>query len=374
MLNGQSTANTLIGITPTGQPTNCQLGAAAGGRSVLYDLSGNTWVSFYATPSGGTNSGFVYQSTGAGAPTNWPTTDGTTTFLPTALVADGKGNIFYTVVAGGYLEEFAGAQTVTTPANSVIAGTAINTANTYSLLYAAADAAGNIWTPSSAGSSTSTAYVWALSAGAYTRNSITSTTNISTPYGAAIDAAGNFVFGNTCCAATNANLNLRVTPTQTSGSITGVVTKGVKNAAGLLGERSVAVDGAGNLWNGLAYPATSYTSGGTTYGIFGVAETDGSFNALSPNGGTGSCASGTGTAIDTSCAIGGGYQKNSLGISRGIAVDISGNVWVPSDQSSANPTLPAGTNGFLVEIVGAGVPTVQPLALAARDNKLGTKP
>ncbi len=365
MLNGAASGDTLFQVSPTGVPVSCQLGAATAGRSVVYDTAGAIWLS---------TSTNVYQSNGTGSPTNWPTTDGTTTFAPSALTADGKGNVFYTVVAGGMLQEFAAAQGATTPANSVIAGTAVNTANSYNLYYVAADAAGNIWSPSSGGSSTSTAYVWAPVTGGYARNSITSTTSLSTPYGAAIDAGGNLVFGNTCCAATNANLNLRISPAGSGATVTGTVTKGVKNAAGVLGVRSTAVDGAGNIWTGVAYPGSNYTASGTTYGVFGVAETDGSFNALSSNGGTGTCASGTGTAIDTSCAIGGGYQKASLGISRGLAVDLSGNVWVPSDQSSANPTLPAGVNGNLVELVGAAVPVVQPLAVAARDGKLGAKP
>jgi hypothetical protein len=122
----------------------------------------------------------------------------------------------------------------------------------------------------------------------------------------------------------------------------------------------------------MLYASQSYASGGSTLGLWGVSEYTTAFAPLSPNSTTAfstSVCSTSGGAPATGCNIGGGYSKYSLGEARGIAIDISGNVWVPADLS-----VNGAANGNLVEIVGAGVPTVQPIAVALRDGKLGAKP
>ena len=50
----------------------------------------------------------------------------------------------------------------------------------------------------------------------------------------------------------------------------------------------------------------------------------------------------------------------------GIAVDGSGNVWCVDSQT--------GNGGTLVELIGAAVPTITPIALAVKNNTIGTRP
>jgi hypothetical protein len=66
-----------------------------------------------------------------------------------------------------------------------------------------------------------------------------------------------------------------------------------------------------------------------------------------------------GTAISGT----GGYTGGSMSTPYGLAVDMSGNVWVGN----------AGANR-LVELIGAATPVVAPLSVAAGASKLGTRP
>ena len=65
-----------------------------------------------------------------------------------------------------------------------------------------------------------------------------------------------------------------------------------------------------------------------------------------------------------------GYLSSGLFLAADIAVDPSGNVWVPN---AAVPNTYA--NGLsVVEFVGAAVPTVTPIATAVATSKLGARP
>ena len=378
MINGQTVSgsapneqyDTLVEFSNLGAPINCMLGSEGGLRSVFFDGYGNLWAS-----ANGNNAGLYQSAQGASAaiaPTKWATTT-----TPYAATSDGKGNVFYTSLGSSSLysglSEFVGAQATTTPVTATQVGgtlgsagvTGGSTSATNDLYYLAADASGDIWSPDA--SATSGVEVWAPYNGSYVATEIVHTASYYITYGAAVDSAGNFVSGNTCCSTSYASGEVSKTtaPTFTSGvagSTTG--THSATNfTSGILGVRSVALDGAGNIWIGVLQAAAPVGTS-TTSGIWGVAEEDASFDSLSPNPTSSTCAS---TSYFT-CEIGGGYEKTSLGLSMGLAIDISGNVWVPSDLSHN-----ASSTSDLVEIIGAAVPTV-PLAVAARDSKLATKP
>jgi streptogramin lyase len=102
----------------------------------------------------------------------------------------------------------------------------------------------------------------------------------------------------------------------------------------------VAVDGVGNVW---------VTNNGTT----SVSEFGSSGSVLSPVN--------TGTAPFTAV----GFLHGGLSAPAGVAVDPSGNVWFAGNNSS--------TPGVM-EIVGAGAPTVTPISLALKNAKVASKP
>jgi hypothetical protein len=63
-----------------------------------------------------------------------------------------------------------------------------------------------------------------------------------------------------------------------------------------------------------------------------------------------------------------GFAHMGLQTGQGITLDPSGNVWVANQVASAG----AGVGVF--EIVGAGAPTVTPIALALKNGKVGALP
>jgi hypothetical protein len=124
--------------------------------------------------------------------------------------------------------------------------------------------------------------------------------------------------------------------------------------------RGVAVDGASNIWAANNNGATgNWVTGATTSGQFSVSEISAAGTALSATSATGTGVYGTNL---------GGFQKDSSFLAfgaRGIAVDPSGNIWIGQNSSAATR---------LVMLVGAGVPAVTPLSVAAGSGKLGQMP
>jgi hypothetical protein len=64
-----------------------------------------------------------------------------------------------------------------------------------------------------------------------------------------------------------------------------------------------------------------------------------------------------------------GYIASSLLGAGDIAVDLSGNVWVPITTGTGD-----ASGVGVVEFVGAGSPTITPLATAVATSKLGARP
>ncbi|SNS41724.1 Chitobiase/beta-hexosaminidase C-terminal domain-containing protein [Granulicella rosea] len=137
------------------------------------------------------------------------------------------------------------------------------------------------------------------------------------------------------------------------------------------GAKAVALDGADNVWfsNGVPSRGTNKYTG--TWSVGEAYTSDGgsvaAFTALSPSGSAPSTCNST-----VGCPGGGGFQKADLGgFAMDIKIDSSGNVWVMNTGIvGGNP----GGGTSITEIVGAAVPTVAPLSVAAANGTLATEP
>jgi len=157
-------------------------------------------------------------------------------------------------------------------------------------------------------------------------------------YLGAIDGNGRVIFSNS-------NTVLTTVTGSGSGETTGSITSTCMSSG-----RGIAIDGNNNIW--VANTGTSTVSvNGSNTTTYTVCE----FNSA-------------GTLISATA----GYGPHNINIGRGIAVDLSGNVWVTS-YSAATPF--GGTAGANVtEIIGAAVPVVNPIATALLNGKMGTRP
>jgi len=108
------------------------------------------------------------------------------------------------------------------------------------------------------------------------------------------------------------------------------------SGAGITSPNAIAVDGAGNVW---VTNSGNSISGLTNAGL-----------PLSPTTGL----------------------RNDLIYPNAIAVDSSGNLWVASCGQYCMPGSPS--SGAISLIVGAAIPGVTPLSVAAANNRLGTLP
>jgi hypothetical protein len=188
-----------------------------------------------------------------------------------------------------------------------------------------------------------------------------------TPYGIAIDG-------------TAAN-NVWVADQNTS-SISEFSSAGVANvnspytAGGISGPINIAVDGAGHVWipninatitvlsnTGAALSGTSgYSGGGLATGD--TIAMDGAGNAWLGNANssvsTVSEFSNAGVPLSTSFGYGSASLKGGASC---VAVDGSGDIWIGTGNAT-----------HIVELIGAGVPVVTPLAVGVKNNTLGTRP
>jgi hypothetical protein len=240
-------------------------------------------------------------------------------------------------------------------------------------------------TPLATGTSSDTGIAVAVPTGASSYSVVVNSFGIAT-YGQALDNNSYLYAGTTCCGtgASESLLKATISPTGTAiASAAGNYTFSAQNIGGLTGVRSVALDGADNVWFGNEYASNDGGSSGTNEtqntGIWSIGEvsTSGSgstatFTALSPaatgltNGDT--CATGTG------CPEGGGFQKASLGYTFGLSIDPSGNVWAPNFAVPSGVPVAGYGNANIVEIIGAAVPVVTPLSAGAANGTLATKP
>ncbi len=150
--------------------------------------------------------------------------------------------------------------------------------------------------------------------------------SLSTPYGAAIDGQNRLWMANS-----GASSIAYLSGSGASGSFVGITNTCLQSP------KFIAIDGNNNVWvsngNGL--------SGNTNYTIC-------EFNS-------------NGTLISNST----GFGLHGIAAGRGIAIDMSGNVWVTSY---------ATTSFNVTQIVGAAVPVVNPITTAIKNSTMGTRP
>jgi len=189
---------------------------------------------------------------------------------------------------------------------------------------------------------------------------------LGTPYGFAADAGGNVYNGTTCCSGTTANRFIeKFVPGATATATTR--TNSTQDVGGINGVRSVAIDGAGNLWAGMEYPGVG-TVTGSVAATYGVAEMSSAFTAISPATVPATCS----VTAPAQCPTG-GFLHAGLGYAQDMEIDPSGNVWVVNNGTNGGtPALQAGTQ--IEQIIGAAVPIVTPLSVAIKTGKLATKP
>ncbi len=124
------------------------------------------------------------------------------------------------------------------------------------------------------------------------------------------------------------------------------------------GPRFLAIDGAGSAWFSIA---TNCTTGctGPSYGLGAITNTG---IAIAPS---------TGGGFQGSTCVSCTYNGNTATFSRylsaptQLAIDGSGNVWVPMNGIDSKS---------VTMLVGAATPVVTPLSLGIKNNTLGTKP
>jgi len=382
-------------------------GIVSDGNGNIFYSPGTSSNALYVFPSGSANT----SSCNASTTTEWLTTGYTPTDTTASpyIVADGLGRIWfgqpttanqavilYPQAASITAYSVTGAVVTFTAANTFTLGqtatvTGLTTAEglvldhqnylitaVTSTTFSAATTAATIASTTDAG----TAFAAVPAASGYTADTAFSLSG--TAYGIAVDNNNYGYFGTTCCNTTSDELFNKVTAPATSST---APTKSASGEffAGSTGIRSIAVDGAANVWFGAFYPEVGTTFPSPT-DIYGVGEftttgsgTTATFTALSPSG-TSPGANCNSAGTPPQCPVGGGFQDPNFLASYGIAIDPSGNVWVPNGGGSvaASATATTTTTEYygtsITELIGAGVPVVTPTALGLKNGTQGTKP
>jgi hypothetical protein len=309
--NTATGANTVSEFSPVGVAISTSAGYSGGGivdpYSIAIDSSGNLWTA-NVTP----NSLSTLGSNGTPVSTSAGYTGGGLN-APYAIAFDPVGHVWVVNNVGSSLSEFSSGGTAITTSTGDTGGGISN--DPVSL---AIDASGDIWVTDSI---TLGALSEFYSAGANAGMPISASTGdtgggLNDPWGLAVDANGNVWAADSGTGANRISLfGASGTPISSATGYTG---------GGLNIPEGIAIDGAGNVW--VVNRASNLTS--PPYPDSSISE----FNSA-------------GTAISPST----GYQAG-LNISLRIAVDGSGNVWVP------NATL-----NTVTEFVGAGSPVVTPI-------------
>jgi len=303
-------------------------------RGLAIDLNGNAWLPNDSTVAGKTttgppNSNLIFEVTPSGTVTSIQTgtTAGTALEQPYGVAIDKLNNVWFASTTLKQVGEIAdGASSVTFPA------TGKNTTGTTPSVVAV-DTNGNIWVTAT-GTTASVSYIvnplnGLPNAGTSTQVTSLGTVPIDTPFGLALDANNNAWIAN------ESGTLRYILNMDSSGDILQQCSSGK-----LTTPRYMALDGAGNVW------VTNLTAA-PTGSIFEFSST---CQLLS-----GSTGFGAGTS-------------SLISDPRSVAIDGSGNVWVTNNVTGASGST------TVVEIVGAAVPTVTPLALALKENKVGQRP
>jgi len=300
--------------------------------SLALDPSGNAWViNMYLStppsnvsvfkPGGGTFTGSPFSGGGLSTQNSFNATS------PRDVAFDANGNAWFANLSGTATE----LNGVTGAAISPSTGFTIST-TVGSQSGVAVDSAGHVWV---SGMNGNVLYEMAVSNGALLGASAYTAGGLEQPYSIAIDASNNIWLPN--------NYDPNTLVGNTVSKFTSVTTGTAISGGGILGPYGVAIDGASNVW-----VANGIRSGGAS--TPGVSELNNSGAAISPATGYTSSA--------------------TLGAPPDVAVDSSGNVWVPN--AFIPVTFASGNN--IVEFVGAAVPVVTPISVAVKNGTIGARP
>ena len=300
--------------------------------SLALDTSGNAWVlNMFVTAPPSNVSVFTPGGTPfTGSPFNGGglyTQNSFNATSPRDVAFDANGNAWFANLNGTATE----LNGLTGAAISPSAGFPIGT-STSSQSGVAVDSAGHVWI---SGMNGNKLYEMAVSNGALLGSSAYTAGGLEQPYSIAVDGSNNIWLPN--------NYDPSSLVGNTVSQFTSVTTGVAHSGGGILGPYGVAIDGRGNVWvaNGIQ------TGGASTPG---VSELNSSGGAISP-------------ATGYTCS-------GSLGAPSDIAIDSSGNVWVPN--AFIPVTFANGNN--IVEFVGAAVPVVTPISLAVKNGTIGARP
>ena len=299
---------------------------ANGTRQVAIDQYGLAWFGGYTTAD-------LFRTTGGTSPTNY--SYATTGATPYAIAVDGNDVVVASTGNGNVIE---------IPAQSATAAGGITNTAT---IEATGGAAGLAITSGT----TPIAYAPAkggTTVAEFTTNA-TVTTNTDTP--AVVTASNPYADGgsNNYGAAVDANNKVWIVNQSATGTLTTVTGSGASNAFAQVSNsclqtpQFVAIDGSDNVWVSNSTGITANVNGTSTT-ITTVCE----FNNA-------------GTLISSTP----GYGPHGISTGRGIAVDLSGNVWVTSYGT---------TYSSVTEIVGVATPAVAPLSVALKNGTIGKRP
>ena len=216
----------------------------------------------------------------------------------------------------------------------------------------------------------------------YTANSYALATTSTNSYGLAIDSNNYVYVGDGCCGSTGASERTLFKVTPAAGATDSITdSQSAQSIAAINGVRSLTLDGAANVWVSSWYAQQGDGNTGTPYGVSELYTSGGgtaaTFTPISSAGAKPTTCSSSVVGVDVAgCPYNGGYQKASFLASVDMEVDPSGNVWVLDTGSESTPG--SGTFNYngasITEIVGAAVPVVTPISVAAAAGAQATKP
>lgn len=299
--------------------------------SIAIDNSGNAWVlNVYTatppssvsifTPSGGVFSGSPFNGGGLSNQNSF------NALSPRDIAFDANGNAWVANLSGTATKLNGLTGAAVSPSSGYPIGTSTNSESGV-----AVDGAGHVWV---SGFNGNTLYEVNASTGAYIGASTYGFNGMEQPYSIAIDSNNHIWMPN--------QFDPNSLVGNTVGEFASLTSGNLYSGGGILGPNGVAIDGAGNVWisNEIHYGSAPAP---------GLTQMSNSGLAISPAT---------------------GYLATPMFEGADVAVDSSGNVWVPNATQPVTYT--GGTN--LVEFVGAGVPVVTPIATAVKNGTIGQRP
>ena len=317
------------------------LNFTAGGLNSSYGIAidgvGNVWI---ANILG--NSVTELSPAGVALSGNAGFTDGSPN-NPTGVAIDTQGNAWVTNDAGGKVIELSNTGSAAADPNGYVVGT---------VPYAVAvDGSNNVWVANELGNNTSELNG---STGASVGGSPFGGGGQNKPYAIAIDSSG---------AAWVADYNGNGVTSISNTGIAAFYNGGIQNHPD-----GIAIDASGAVWiaNAGNSSLTKLSSNGTTGNNYvggglsapGSVSIDGAGNVWASNASSISEFSNAGVALTPATGF-----EGSLANASALAIDSSGDVWVANNAANK-----------VTEFVGVAAPVATPLAVAVKNNTLGTRP